>query len=130
MSIIPYSSLWNKLLNTDEFDNRIFHFVIFRQTTDDDANAQQNVTYLSYFVHIPNITELEFASEFCIYQCKSIQFILQACPNVTGVRIRFKQIKMIKSITEKFYFPSNFALKLVQRFPSLIDIELQVTILI
>ncbi|CAF5104099.1 unnamed protein product, partial [Rotaria sp. Silwood1] len=113
------------------------------QTTDDDANAQQNVTYLSYFVHIPNITELEFASEFCIYQCKSIQFILQACPNVTGIRIStqllmlskfidnpslipgFKQIKMIKSITEKFYFPSNFALKLVQRFPSLIDIELQ-----
>ena len=34
----------------------------------------------------------------------------------------FKQIKMIKSITEKIYFPSKF----VQRFPSLIDIELQV----
>ncbi|CAF5036097.1 unnamed protein product [Rotaria sp. Silwood1] len=67
MPIIPYSSLWNKLLNT----------VIFRQTTDDDDNAQQNVTYLSYFVHLPNITELEFGSEFCIYQCKSIQFILQ-----------------------------------------------------
>ncbi|CAF2174211.1 unnamed protein product, partial [Rotaria magnacalcarata] len=38
----------------------------------------------------------------------------------------FKQIKMIKSIIEKIYFPSNSALKLVQRFPSLCYIELQV----
>jgi len=37
----------------------------------------------------------------------------------------FKQIKMIKSITENIYFPSNFASKLVQRFPSLSHIELQ-----
>ncbi|CAF2830489.1 unnamed protein product [Rotaria sp. Silwood2] len=32
---------------------------------------------------------------------------------------------MIKSITKNNYFPSNFALKLVQRFPSLSHIELQ-----
>ncbi|CAF1551046.1 unnamed protein product, partial [Rotaria sordida] len=67
-----------------------------------------------------------------------------AYPNVTGIRISsqllmlsklidnpiiipiFKQIKMMKLITETFYFPSNFALKFVQRFPSLIDIELHV----
>ncbi|CAF4819539.1 unnamed protein product, partial [Rotaria sp. Silwood2] len=34
--------------------------------------------------------------------------------------------KMVKSITKKIYFPSNLASKLVQRFPSLIHIELQV----
>ncbi len=37
----------------------------------------------------------------------------------------FKQIKMIKSITVNIYLPSNFASKLVQRFPSLSHIELQ-----
>jgi len=37
----------------------------------------------------------------------------------------FKQIKMIKSITENICLPSNFASKLVQRFPSLSHIELQ-----
>ena len=38
----------------------------------------------------------------------------------------FKQIKMLISITANLYVPSNFASKLVQRFPSLTDIELQV----
>ena len=33
---------------------------------------------------------------------------------------------MVTSITEKFYFPSDFVLKFVDRFPSLFDIELQV----
>ncbi|CAF1412520.1 unnamed protein product [Rotaria sordida] len=33
---------------------------------------------------------------------------------------------MIKSVTKNNYFPSNFAFKLVQRFPSLSHIELQV----
>ncbi|CAF4012511.1 unnamed protein product, partial [Rotaria sordida] len=37
----------------------------------------------------------------------------------------FKQIKMIKSITKDIYFPSNFILKFVERFPSLVHIELQ-----
>jgi hypothetical protein len=38
----------------------------------------------------------------------------------------FKQIKMIKSITKNIYFPLNFVLKFVQRFPSLVHIEFQV----
>jgi hypothetical protein len=33
---------------------------------------------------------------------------------------------MVKSITENIFFPSNFASKFVQRFPSLSHIELQV----
>ncbi|CAF3292049.1 unnamed protein product [Rotaria sp. Silwood2] len=37
----------------------------------------------------------------------------------------FKQIKILKSITENCYVPSDFSLKFVQRFPSLTDIELQ-----
>ncbi|CAF2406381.1 unnamed protein product [Rotaria sp. Silwood2] len=94
--------------------------VIFRQTTDDDDDAQQNVTYLSYLVDLSNVTKLDFTLTFCICQWKTIQFIIQACPNVTktviGTRLLmlsklidnsllisiFKQIKMIKSITEKF----------------------------
>ncbi|CAF3787618.1 unnamed protein product [Rotaria sp. Silwood1] len=38
----------------------------------------------------------------------------------------FKQIKILKSITENCYVPSDFSLKFVQHFPSLTDIELQV----
>ncbi|CAF2406387.1 unnamed protein product [Rotaria sp. Silwood2] len=132
IGIILYSSLWNKLLNT----------VISRETTDDEA--QQYVTYLSYLVDLSNITELEFSSQYRIYQWKSIQFILQACTNVTGIRIstrllmlsklidnpllipKFKQIKMMKLIREKIYCTSNFASKFVQRFPSLVNIELHV----
>ncbi|CAF5177222.1 unnamed protein product, partial [Rotaria sp. Silwood1] len=38
----------------------------------------------------------------------------------------FKQIKILKSITENDYFSSNFASKLARRFPSFTDIELQV----
>ncbi|CAF4044731.1 unnamed protein product, partial [Rotaria sordida] len=67
-----------------------------------------------------------------------------SCRNVTNLKINtpllisskfidnpslfsiFKQIKRITSITEKIYFPSKFALKLVQRFPSLTHIELKV----
>ena len=33
---------------------------------------------------------------------------------------------MVTSVTEKFYFPPHFASKFVERFPSLVDIELQV----
>jgi hypothetical protein len=38
----------------------------------------------------------------------------------------FKQIELIETITEKISFPPSFAQKLVERFPSLIHIELQV----
>jgi hypothetical protein len=38
----------------------------------------------------------------------------------------FKQIKRIKSVTEEIYFPSSFVSRLVQRFPSLSHVELQV----
>jgi hypothetical protein len=38
----------------------------------------------------------------------------------------FNRLKMLDSVTKNVYFPLNFASKLVQRFPSLIDIELQV----
>ncbi|CAF4234666.1 unnamed protein product, partial [Adineta steineri] len=67
-----------------------------------------------------------------------------ACPNVINLIVNtslllspniidnaslipiFKNIKIITSITENVYFPSNFPLKFVQRFPSLTNIEIQV----
>jgi len=73
-----------------------------------------------------------------------VLFYFRACPNVTNLIIDtrllrlsklidnpslisiFKQIKMIKSRTNKSYFPSKFAFKFVQRFPSLSHIELHV----
>jgi len=38
----------------------------------------------------------------------------------------FKQIKILISVMKDHYFPSNFASKLVERFPSLTRIELRV----
>ena len=38
----------------------------------------------------------------------------------------FKRIKLIVTTFEDVYFPTSFAVKLVDRFPSLIHIELQV----
>ncbi|CAF4233803.1 unnamed protein product, partial [Rotaria sordida] len=67
-----------------------------------------------------------------------------ACPNVIDLQMTptdlvlskfidnrslfsiFKQIKILKAVMRCDYVPSNFLSKLVQRFPSLTDIELQV----
>ncbi|CAF4486362.1 unnamed protein product [Rotaria sp. Silwood2] len=129
------SPLWNNLLN-------IFNF---HETNDDNIDAKESVTHLSHFVYLPNITQLEFPSMNCdLSRWKDIQFILQACPNLIDLIINtpllisskfinnsslipiFKQIKMITSVTEKIYFPSKLTSKLVQHFPSLSHIELQV----
>ncbi|CAF4031151.1 unnamed protein product, partial [Rotaria sordida] len=126
------SSLWNNLLN----------IVNFGETNNDDA--RESVTYLSRFVDLVNITKIEFGLSFNINRWKHVQFILEACPNVVNLTMNttllissrfidnpllipiFKQIKLIETKTEKIYFPSNFPQKLVEYFPSLIHIELQV----
>ncbi|CAF2104816.1 unnamed protein product [Rotaria magnacalcarata] len=123
--------------------NNLFNIVYFQQTTNDN-NAQENLSYLSKFVHLTNITTLEFPSAFHVSRWKDTEFILKSCPNVNILIINtslllfskiinnlslipiFKRIKVIKSITEDIYFPSNFILKFVERFPSLVHIELQV----
>jgi len=71
-------------------------------------------------------------------------FYFRPCPNVIDLEMNpsdlvlpefidneslfsiFKQIKILKSITEYCSVPSNFTSKLVERFPSLTDIELRV----
>ncbi len=73
-----------------------------------------------------------------------IYFYFRACPNVINLRISptylalsefidnrflisiFKQIKILKSISECGYVASNLASKLVERFPSLTHLELEV----
>ncbi|CAF4764962.1 unnamed protein product [Rotaria sp. Silwood1] len=109
-----------------------------------DYVSPEYIPYLSHIVHLLNVNQIKF--DPCIYvgQWKDIRFILQACPNVIDLELNpsdlilsefidyqslfaiFKQIKILKSITENCYVPSDFLLKLVQRFPSLTDIELQV----
>jgi hypothetical protein len=71
-------------------------------------------------------------------------FCFRACPKVIHLGISasylvlsefidnqslisiFKQIKKLTSVIKDHYFPSNSALKLVERFPSLTRIELRV----
>ncbi|CAF3114786.1 unnamed protein product [Rotaria sp. Silwood2] len=136
---IIHSSLWNNLLN----------IINFRQTNDSNNNddAEQCIIYPSHFVYLPNVIQIEFHSMVDVSRWRDIQFILQACPNMTnliiGTRLLllsklidnpslisiFKQIKLIESKSKNIYFPSGFASKLVERFPSVIDIELQVYII-
>jgi len=71
---------------------------------------------------------------FCFRACSNLNHIIistrllmssKLIDNPSLISI-FEQIKTIKSLAEKIYFPSNFASKLVQRFPSLLAIDLQV----
>ncbi|CAF1362975.1 unnamed protein product [Adineta steineri] len=138
--VTKYSN-WNMIVDRCMYGPRLQ--VNIRQTTNDN-NAQENLTYLSNFVYLTNITTLEFHSTFHVNQWKDAEFILKSCPNVINLTINtslllsskiinnltlipvFKQIKMIKLITEDVYFPSNFILQFVERFPSLVHIEPQV----
>ncbi|CAF1236523.1 unnamed protein product [Rotaria sordida] len=134
-------SNWNMIVQRWKFF--FGRSVNFNEMNDDNIDVKKSVTYLSHFVHLPNITELEISSKnYDLSRWYDIEIILQSCRNVTNLKINtpllisskfidnpslfsiFKQIKRITSITEKIYFPSKFALKLVQRFPSLTDIEL------
>ena len=58
--------------------NSISIFLVnFRQTNDNDDDTEESITYLSHFVHLPNIIELEFVSTTDISQWKDIHFILK-----------------------------------------------------
>ncbi|CAF3856820.1 unnamed protein product, partial [Rotaria sp. Silwood1] len=99
--------------------------------------VQESVDCFSHFVHLPNVTQIEFRSAFGTTQWRNIQYILQACPNVMNLIISseyllfselidneflipiFKEIKMIESITNNIYFPLNCASRCLERFPSL-----------
>ncbi|CAF1427415.1 unnamed protein product [Rotaria sordida] len=138
---ITYLLVEMPIINSSWWNN-LFNIVNFRETNDNNR-AQHIAIDLSNFVYLSNVIHLEFRSTFPVSRWKDIQFILQACSNVITLIINtpllllsklidnsfliriFKQIKMVKSITENIFFPSNFALKFVQRFPSLTDIELQ-----
>ncbi|CAF3077325.1 unnamed protein product [Rotaria sp. Silwood2] len=132
---IRRSSLWKSLLN-------IFYL---SGTNDENIDAKESATCLSHFVHLSNITQLEISSKnYDLSRWQDIEIILQSCPNVTNLTINtpllisskfidnpslfsiFKQVKTITSIPGKIYFPSKFALKVVQRFPSLTHMELEV----
>ncbi|CAF1264568.1 unnamed protein product [Adineta steineri] len=122
--------------------NNFLDIVNFHETSDDDA--EEIVNYLSNWIYLSNLIKIEFGSSFNIYRWKYVQFILQACPNVTNLKILtellisskfidnaslisvFKRIKMIETTFEDVYFPTSFSMKFVDRFPSLAHIELQV----
>ncbi|CAF3997034.1 unnamed protein product, partial [Rotaria sp. Silwood2] len=130
---IAYLTWWNSSLNIGKCV----------QSNDNDV-SQQYGTYLSHIVHLPNVNQIKFEPGIDAGEWKDIQFILQACPNVIDLEMNpsdlvlsefidnrslfsiFKQIKILKAITENCYVCSNFTSKLVQRCPSLTDIELQV----
>jgi hypothetical protein len=58
-----------------------FLFIIFVLVNSDQSNEnddyQQCVTYLSDFVYLPNVNEINFVTYVDIYGWKDIQFILQ-----------------------------------------------------
>ncbi|CAF1331026.1 unnamed protein product, partial [Rotaria sordida] len=113
------------------------------QSNDNDV-SQEYGTFLSHIVDLPNVNQINFEPCIDVGIWIDIQFNLQACPNVIDLQMNpsdlvlsefidnrslfsiFKQIKILKAITEDGYVRSNFTLKLVQLFPSLTNIELQV----
>ncbi|CAF3897643.1 unnamed protein product [Rotaria sp. Silwood2] len=130
------SSLWQSLLN----------IVNFRHTNDDDAEDNVNLrqTFMDPDGKIFNL----FYSKYNLYlQNRMLLYIMnyiKAYSNFIDLKINvrllifsklfdnpclmpiFKQIKILKLITEQMYLPSNSALKFVQRFSSLTRIELKV----
>jgi hypothetical protein len=57
----------------NDFD--LILLVNFIETNDNDA--EQTIADLSYFIHLPNVTHIEFGSIFNKFQWKDIQLILQ-----------------------------------------------------
>lgn len=53
----------------------LFLLVNFHESSDSDV--QESVNCLPYFVHLPNLIEIEFGSSFNKYRWKHVQFILQ-----------------------------------------------------
>ncbi|CAF0803678.1 unnamed protein product [Adineta steineri] len=110
----------------------------------DNNVLKQYSTHLSHAVHLLNVNKLKFEPSRDVGQWKDIQFILQVCPNVIDLEMSprdliyskffdnqslfpiFKQIKILKAvIDDSFIRSANFGSKLVQRFPSLTHIEVQ-----
>ncbi|CAF1125976.1 unnamed protein product [Rotaria sordida] len=105
--------------------------------------TQECISCLSKMVYLSNVYQIEFQTFDDPIEWKYIQCVLQACPNVINLKISssywilsefidnkflisiFKQIKILKSIKKNRYIPSNFLLKLVERFPSITNIEFE-----
>jgi hypothetical protein len=76
------SSMWKNLLDLSKIVSFLFFYesnffnclVDLRQT---NADANQYVTYLSQFVYLPNVIQIEFGLSFNKSHWKKIQFILQ-----------------------------------------------------
>ncbi|CAF4845232.1 unnamed protein product [Rotaria magnacalcarata] len=114
--------------------------------SNDNDDAQQYVAYLSNIVHLSNVTKINFETNVGISESADIKFILQACPNVIDLKISpfylylasiidnqclnriFKQIKILNLIRGYYNVPPNSVSNLVQRFPSLTDIEVHVAL--
>ncbi|CAF3722431.1 unnamed protein product [Rotaria sp. Silwood1] len=98
------------------------HYLNFRQTDDDDNDdAQENVTYLSYFVHLPNITQIEFGTnhiELQVYsfdQCVSIiDIFLNLLKNLCYIKIKYYR----DTLLDNPYLRDYIIKKRRQQFPN------------
>ncbi|CAF1217550.1 unnamed protein product [Rotaria sordida] len=135
MPVICSSSSNNSLNIKDSFKSNV-------QSNENDY-TQECISCLSKMVYLSNVYQIEFQTFDDPIEWKYIQCVLQACPNVINLKISssywilsefidnkflisiFKQIKILKSIKKNRYIPSNFLLKLVERFPSITNIEFE-----
>ncbi|CAF1487962.1 unnamed protein product [Rotaria sordida] len=77
-------------------------------------NTEQYLTYLSCFVHLPNVTKLEFRLTFHVNRWKDIQFILQVCPNVIILLINTSLLLLSKLIDNSFLIPIFKQIKMIK----------------
>ncbi len=54
-----------------------FILLVNSHQTNDNHDIQQSVTYLSHFIHLPNVILIEFQSKSDLPQWEYIQFILE-----------------------------------------------------
>ncbi|CAF3362885.1 unnamed protein product [Rotaria sp. Silwood1] len=109
--------------NSNVYLNTPFIYLVnFRQTDDDDNDdAQENVTYLSYFVHLPNITQIEFGTnhiELQVYsfdQCVSIiDIFLNLLKNLCYIKIKYYR----DTLLDNPYLRDYIIKKRRQQFPN------------
>ncbi|CAF1509191.1 unnamed protein product [Rotaria sordida] len=102
--------------------SRISQYIIEKiQSQPDDAlskiknnNTEQYLTYLSCFVHLPNVTKLEFRLTFHVNRWKDIQFILQVCSNVIILLINTSLLLLSKLIDNSFLIPIFKQIKMIK----------------
>ncbi|CAF4176655.1 unnamed protein product [Rotaria sordida] len=112
--VYPIILSWQRELLTVEARYLYPNNIPFSASRISNNNTEQYLTYLSCFVHLPNVTKLEFRLTFHVNRWKDIQFILQVCPNVIILLINTSLLLLSKLIDNSFLIPIFKQIKMIK----------------